>query len=103
MSHARMAMEFCRAISEKRFPDDARNMERFCVDWLASIDAAVDSGSHKYIPVEKLNAALGVPDGAGVFGYRKYADGSYLLMTCNTGLAYWDGGDSVPTFGRESE
>jgi hypothetical protein len=98
MSNARMALEFCRAISKERFPDDWRNMETLCVDWLASIDAAVDAGSHKYIPAERLNNDLGLPQGAGVYNYRKYVDGSYLLLTCRNGLAIWDGSDKAGEF-----
>lgn len=48
-------------------------------------------GSHKYIPTEKLNEDLGLPQGGGVFGYIIMADGSYLLRTCGGRLAYWSG------------
>jgi len=93
-----MALQFCRAISKERFADDWQKMETYCVDWLASIDAATDAGSHKYIPTERLNGQLGLRQGAGVYGYRKYADGSYLLLTCDNGLAHWDGTEASPAF-----
>ncbi len=48
-------------------------------------------GTHKYIPSDKLTVDLGEPKGAGVYGYWKMADNSYLLLTCNGRLAYWNG------------
>lgn len=88
---ANLAGQFCLAIAMKTFPDDATKMSTLCVDWLASIDNATSAGSHKYVPTKELNVALGLPDGAGVYGYRRYPDGSYLLLTCSNGLACWSG------------
>lgn len=51
------------------------------------------SGSHKYIPTERLNKELEYPQGAGVFGYFRFSDGSYLLRTCDGPLAVWSGKD----------
>ena len=48
-------------------------------------------GSHKYIPAEQLDAALGLPAGAGIYGYVKFADGSYVLRLCDGRLASWSG------------
>ena len=48
-------------------------------------------GSHKYIPEDRLNAAMGLPSGAGVFGYVKFADNSYVLRLCDGRLASWSG------------
>src|SRR5687768_12598592 len=50
-------------------------------------------GSHKYIPADRLTEELGMEKGAGVFGYWKMADGSYLLRTCEGRLAFWSGND----------
>jgi hypothetical protein len=50
-----------------------------------------DHGTHKYIPTERLNSELGFEQGAGVYGYVKMHDGSYLLMTCDGPLATWSG------------
>jgi hypothetical protein len=50
-------------------------------------------GSHKYIPADRLTDDLGEPRGAGVYGYWKMFDGSYLLRTCDGRLAHWDGTD----------
>jgi hypothetical protein len=50
--------------------------------------------SSKYLPEDKLNADLGQPEGAGVFGSYLMGDGSRLLRTCNGRLAYWDGTDT---------
>ena len=49
------------------------------------------SGSHKYIPADRLTDDLGMEQGAGVFGYVKLYDDSYVLKTCNGPLAYWSG------------
>lgn len=48
-------------------------------------------GSHKYIPADKLTDDLGMERGAGVYGYWKMSDGSYLLLTCRGPVAYWSG------------
>lgn len=58
--------------------------------WIDVFDVA-SSGTHKYIPTHKLNEDLGLRQGAGVFGYYRFKDGSYLLMTCDGPLAYWSG------------
>ena len=50
-------------------------------------------GSHKYIPADKLTPDLGESEGAGVFGYWKMYDNSYILRTCRGPLAYWSGKD----------
>jgi hypothetical protein len=51
------------------------------------------SGSHKYIPADRLTQDLGEPLGAGVFSYWKMYDDSYLLRTCDGRLAHWSGKD----------
>lgn len=51
----------------------------------------VGGGSHKYIPADRLTEDLGMPKGAGVYGYWRMQDGSYLLRTCPGPLAYWSG------------
>jgi hypothetical protein len=86
-SAALMIMEVCK----NRFPKDSMGMEHYQLDSMASCFNIVNSGTHKYIPTEQLNADLGIPNGAGVFAYYKFKDGSYILMTCNHGLCVWDG------------
>lgn len=93
MSDARMACLFVQAVAQRCFPDNAVQMEGPCVHWLVSIADVVDSGSHKYIPAARLSADLGCAEGAGVYGYIKFRDGSYLLKTCHHGVAVWEGGD----------
>lgn len=56
----------------------------------------IDSGSHKYIPAERLTEELGMVKGSGVYGYLKFSDGSYILKCCDGRLAHWDGGDRKP-------
>jgi hypothetical protein len=51
----------------------------------------VDQGSHKYIPSDELTKMLGLPVGAGVYGYVKFSDGSYVLRLCSGQLASWSG------------
>ena len=53
----------------------------------------VGTGSHKYIPADKLTEDLGMRQGAGVHNYAKFSDGSYLLYTCGGRLAFWSGKD----------
>lgn len=56
----------------------------------------VGTGSHKYIPTERLNNELGLPQGGGVYNYVKMKDGSYILLTCRGPLAYWSGKADEP-------
>jgi hypothetical protein len=58
---------------------------------MADVFDHVGFGSHKYIPADKLSQDLGEQAGAGVFGYWKMKDGSYVLRTCKGKLAYWSG------------
>jgi len=49
-------------------------------------------GSHKYISeLAEINSRLGLPDGAGVFWYHAFDDGSRLFLTCEGPLAILDG------------
>lgn len=55
-------------------------------------------GSHKYIPEDALNSALGLPSGAGVFGYVKFSDCSYVLRLCDGRVIAWSGDiEDLPT------
>lgn len=56
----------------------------------------IESGSHKYIPADRLTEELGMRKGSGVFGYLKFSDGSYLLKCCNGLLASWAGDETKP-------
>lgn len=47
-------------------------------------------GTHKYIPADRFTQELGEPEGAGVYGYWRMYDGSYLLRTCRGPLAWQD-------------
>lgn len=61
-----------------------------CQNFIDAFDT-LDSGSHKHIPVDKLNTDLELASGQGVYGYHKFTDGSYLLLTCDGPLACWTG------------
>jgi hypothetical protein len=93
---SKLAGEFCVAMAQRMFPDDAAGMAVYCLEWLDTIANTTGSGSHKYIPTDWLNDKLGLPQGAGVYGYVKFEDDSYLLRLCSLGkdkmsLAYWSG------------
>ena len=92
---ARLAAEFALAMSARKFPDDVKAMAGYCVEWLVALGDIASYGTHKYIPQEALNAQLGLPDGAGVYGYYRFKeDGSCILLTCNHGIAVWAGQDA---------
>ena len=85
----------------------ASYIRAWCIDTFASTPGSMESniangqmmdvfdhkghGTHKYIPADKLTEDLGMPAGAGVYGYWLMADGSYLLLTCPGAVAYWSG------------
>lgn len=91
--YANTAAQYIKAWCAATF-NDADRMESTMANG-GMIDAFdhVGGGSHKYIPVEKLNEDLGLRQGAGVFNYWKMKDGSYLLRTCDGPLAVWYGGE----------
>lgn len=60
-----------------------------------------DCGSFKYIPTDRLNADLGLPNDAGIFGYVRFTDESYLLQTCDGPLAIWSGAETPPVFPKK--
>lgn len=104
MSAARIAAGYINAWCRLTFAPDAKRTELRSKDGeeMAStmangsmIDAFdhTGSGTHKYIPADRLTQELGEPLGAGVYGYWRMYDGSYLLRTCRGPLAYWDGPD----------
>ena len=78
------------------FPNDPLGMEKHSVITLGSL--AESSGSPKYIPADKLSADIGAEQGSGVFGYYRFKDGSYLLLTCYHGVCVWDGKDESKAF-----
>lgn len=90
MSNARMASEFVKHFANAVFPNDAKGMSKHVVDYLTFADIK-DRGTHKYIPADELSAKLGLPEGAGVYGYIRFQDCSYILLTCHAGIAHWDG------------
>jgi hypothetical protein len=79
------------AYAKERFPGDWRNMSRvmFTGEFAAAFKLA-GHGSHKYIPTDAWDAELGLPAGAGIYGYTRMEDGSYILETCRNGLAVRD-------------
>lgn len=91
--HAKFAAMYINAWCQKKWPEDRVNAMPSTMANGPFIDVFdhVGGGSHKYIPAEKLTADLEMPEGAGVFGYWKMKDGSYLLRTVPGPLAYWSG------------
>lgn len=103
--YALVAAELIHAYCKVKFPPQEGSSSKAYGNYMATtvangplIDAFdhVGGGSHKYIPTTRLNADLSYPDGAGVFGYWKMKDGSYLLRTCEGPLAVWSGKDDEP-------
>lgn len=97
---AALAADYIHAWCRQQWPEDKRLAHHKDSAQMASTVAngeMIDvfdhqgGGSHKYIPAAKLTEDLGEPQGAGVFGYWKMYDGSYLLRTCNGRLAHWSG------------
>lgn len=90
--YAAVAATYILAYCRETFDKDPESMSRFVLNG-SMIDAFDHTGyvTHKYLPTEKLNKDLGQPDGAGVFAAYGMKDGSYLLMTCHKGVAYWSG------------
>lgn len=95
---AKTAALMVQAYATACFPDDGIGFEKHCLDNFLYVGDYVSQGSHKYVPTERLNDQLKLPQGAGIFGYVKFDDGSYILQTCSNGLAVWAGGDAVPEF-----
>lgn len=90
MTDADNVLFLVQSVSREKFPDNAKEMECLTLDWFIPVIEYRDSGSHKYIPKDKLNEKYKLPCGAGVYGYVSFADNSYLLRTCNDGLISWD-------------
>ena len=87
---SRMITAYCRALFDK----DPDKMGSTMAN--GSLIDAFDHkgyGSHKYIPTERLNDDLGLPQDAGVYGFWTMKDDSYLLLTCTGELACWSGKD----------
>lgn len=89
--YANTAAEYIKAWCAATFNDAARMESTMANGGMIDAFDHVGGGSYKYIPVEKLNQDLGLPNGAGVFNYWKMKDGSYLLRTCEGPLAVWSG------------
>ena len=85
---AKIAAMAAYAIAKEKWPDDAKGMSTMMMSMIANL-ADCSYGTHNYIPQDKLNQELGLPNGAGVFAYYKFDDDSYVLLTCNDGLAIW--------------
>lgn len=94
MSDAKMACMFVQSTAKQQFPDDAIRMENVVLGWLTSFADIKGSGTHKYIPADRLTADIGADAGSGVYRYVEFHDGSYLLNTCKHGVAVWEGGDN---------
>lgn len=101
MCKARIAIIYVHAYCQQQWPGEGptegRNMASTVLtgSFLDVFDHK-GTGSHKYIPADRLTKELGLPEGAGVFGYVKMYDDSYILQTCGGALAYWSGKDDEP-------
>jgi hypothetical protein len=104
MTAARIAAAYIHAYCRETFAEDAERVDLRSKEPVKMASTVANghmidvfdhqgSGTHKYIPAERLTLDLGEPLGAGVFSYWKMYDGSYLLRTCDGRLAHWDGTD----------
>lgn len=94
MTAAQLIMGYCQAL----WPDNAIRMSTAAAPMMVDhVMETIGGGSHKYIPTKELNQFLGLPEGAGVFGYTKFNDHSCLLYTCDNGLAVWDSQGGIGT------
>lgn len=109
MSYAEQAANYIHAYCRQIWPAEKRLSHHSDSAQMAStmangemIDCFDHSGggSHKYIPSERWTIDLGEKIGAGVYGYWKMKDGSYLLRTCNGRLAYADNYDTPAKWGE---
>jgi hypothetical protein len=93
MCYAKVASAMLNAWCRQKWPED-KNADMASTMGNGPLIDAFDhkgGGSHKYIPADKLTADLDQPQGAGVFGYWKMGDDSYLLRTSAGPLAWWSG------------
>ena len=106
MCAAKIVASYLHAWCLAKFPgDDASSGTRMASTMangpLLDVFDHKGGGSHKYIPTAKLSEDLGLPEGAGVFGYWLMYDGSYVLLTCEGSLAWWSGNtDDVAVWGE---
>lgn len=92
---ARIVTVLVHAYCRETWPDEGAGMASTVFDGsFADAFDIKEHGSYKYIPADKLTADLGEPQDAGVFGYCRLYDGSYVLKTCNGRLAHWTGKDT---------
>jgi hypothetical protein len=92
MIAAKIAAEMLHAWARTKFEDLPAEMASTIANGeIIDVFDHQGGGSHKYIPADRLTQDLGEPLGAGVYGYWKMYDDSYLLRTCDGRLAYWDG------------
>jgi len=88
MSQASFASICITSYCKVNFPDDWRGMTKTIgPDWAPRFEGFSGSGSHKYVTqLNEINARIGAKEGAGVYGYARYTDGSSLLFTCDEGI-----------------
>ena len=89
--YAKIAALYVKAYCKATFKEPEAMESTMCQGGFLDCFDITGTGSHKYIPTTKLNSDLGKRDGAGVYNYAKFSDGSYLLFTCDGPLAYWSG------------
>lgn len=64
-----------------------------------SFATITSSGSHKYIPADRLSEELGLRQGRGIYGFLEFEDDSILLLCSDGRIAHWDADEeSKPEF-----
>ena len=89
--YAKIASKYMQTFCQATFKDPERMESTMFQGGMLDCFDIIDTGSHKYIPAERLNEELGLPQGGGVYNYVKFSDNSYLLLTCEGKTAYWSG------------
>jgi len=95
MSQAYLAATLVHAYCRDKWPNNedangGNNMGSTMFDSFTRAFERKGGGSHKYIPADEWTATLGERQGAGVYGYQRMADDSYVLLTCKGPLAVAD-------------
>lgn len=106
MTAARIVTAYVHAYCREAFPDEGRKLpsgtpcsfgvqmaSTVCNGPMMDVFDYQSLGSYKYIPSDRLTADLEERQGAGVYGYWKMYDDSYVLLTCDGRLAHWSGKD----------
>ena len=101
MSIAYTAAMAIAATCKAMWPDGHETMQSNWAEHMAAHFDGASYASHKYLPggLEESNAYLNLPSGAGLYGFWKFSDGTWLGLTCGGRVTVCDsGGLRFPAF-----